>query len=141
LLTLKKCSPRCQYWLHPMCEVLPASKQRYTHYQRLAYNVFIMARKLRHYFAVHPIIVVNEAPLSNILNNPEATGHVSLWGIEISPWTSRMRKEKPSNHKYCQISLLNGSSYKTQDHSIYRALGRCISTGPKEWKVQEPEWC
>jgi hypothetical protein len=37
------------------------------------------------YFAVHPIIVVNEAPLSNILNNPSATGHVSLWGIEL--WT------------------------------------------------------
>jgi hypothetical protein len=34
---------------------------------------------------IHPIIVVNEAPLSNILNNPEATGRVSLWGIELSP--------------------------------------------------------
>jgi hypothetical protein len=41
--------------------------------------------KLQHYFAVHPVIVVNEAPLSNILNNPEATGRVSLWGIEIPP--------------------------------------------------------
>jgi hypothetical protein len=30
-------------------------------------------RKLRHYFLEHPIVVVNEAPLSNILNNPEAT--------------------------------------------------------------------
>jgi ribonuclease HI len=29
--------------------------------------------------------VVNEAPLSNILNNPSATGRVSLWGIELSP--------------------------------------------------------
>jgi hypothetical protein len=43
------------------------------------------ARKLQHYFAVHPVIVVNEAPLSNILNKPEATGRVSLWAIEISP--------------------------------------------------------
>jgi hypothetical protein len=34
---------------------------------------------------MHPIIVVNEAPLSNILNNPAATGRVSLWGIELSP--------------------------------------------------------
>jgi ribonuclease HI len=34
---------------------------------------------------VHPIIVVNEAPLFNILNNPSATGRVSLWGIELSP--------------------------------------------------------
>jgi hypothetical protein len=43
------------------------------------------AQKQQHYFAVHPIIVVNEAPLSNILNNLEATRHVSWWGIEISP--------------------------------------------------------
>jgi hypothetical protein len=59
----------------PVCflsEVLSPSKQRYPHYQKLAYSVFMMARKLRHYFEVHPIIVLNEAPLSNILNNPEA---------------------------------------------------------------------
>ncbi|KAK1613791.1 hypothetical protein QYE76_019308, partial [Lolium multiflorum] len=66
-------------------EVLSPSKQRYPHYQKLAYGVFTTARKLRHYFSTHPIIVVNEAPLSNILNNLEATGRVSLWGIELSP--------------------------------------------------------
>ncbi|KAK1679558.1 hypothetical protein QYE76_040406 [Lolium multiflorum] len=54
-------------------EVLSPSKQRYPQYQKLAYGVFTTARKLRHYFSAHPIIVVNEAPLSNILNNPEAT--------------------------------------------------------------------
>jgi hypothetical protein len=43
------------------------------------------ARKLRHYFAVHPVIVVDEAPFSNMLNNLEAMGCVSLWEIEISP--------------------------------------------------------
>jgi hypothetical protein len=66
-------------------EVLSPTKQRYPHYQKLAYSVFTTVRKLRQYFTVHPIIVVNEAPLSNILNNPLATGHVSLWGIELSP--------------------------------------------------------
>jgi hypothetical protein len=91
-----------------LSEVLSPSKQRFPHYQKLAYSVFMTTRKLLHYFAVHPIIVVNETPLSNILNNPEATGRVSLWGIEISPWISRMRKEKPSSHKYCQISPQSG---------------------------------
>jgi ribonuclease HI len=43
---------------------------------------------------VHPIIVVNEAPLSNILNNPAATGHVSLWGIELSPLDITYKKQK-----------------------------------------------
>jgi hypothetical protein len=54
-------------------EVLSPTKQRYPQYQKLAYSVFTTTRKLRQYFVVHPIIVVNEAPLSNILNNPSAT--------------------------------------------------------------------
>jgi hypothetical protein len=43
---------------------------------------------------VHPIIVVNEAALSNILNNPAATGHVSLWAIELSPMDITYEKRK-----------------------------------------------
>jgi ribonuclease HI len=43
---------------------------------------------------VHPIIVVNETPLSNILNNPSATGHVFLWGIELSPLDITYEKRK-----------------------------------------------
>jgi ribonuclease HI len=38
--------------------------------------------------------VVNEAPLSNILNNPSATGRVSLWGIELSPLDITYEKRK-----------------------------------------------
>jgi ribonuclease HI len=75
-------------------EVLSPTKQRYPHYQKLAYSVFTIARKLWQYFAVHPIIVVNEAPLSNILNNPSATGRVSLWGIELSPLDITYEKQK-----------------------------------------------
>jgi hypothetical protein len=62
---------------HPVyyiSEALTESKQRYPHYQKLAYAVWMTARKLRHYFAEHLIIVVTEAPLKNILTNPDATG-------------------------------------------------------------------
>jgi hypothetical protein len=75
-------------------EVLSPTKQRYPHYQKLAYSVFTTARKLWQYFAVHPIIVVNGAPLSNILNNPSAIGRVSLWGIELSPLDITYEKRK-----------------------------------------------
>jgi hypothetical protein len=68
-----------------LSKVLSPTKQRYLHYQKLAYSIFTTTQKLRQYFMVHPIIVVNEAPLSNILNNPEVTGRVSLWGIVLSP--------------------------------------------------------
>jgi hypothetical protein len=38
--------------------------------------------------------VVNEAPLSNILNHPSATGRVSLWGTELSPMDITYEKRK-----------------------------------------------
>jgi hypothetical protein len=77
-----------------LSEVLSPSKQRYPQYQKLAYSIFTTTQKLQQYFAVHPIIVVNEAPLSNIPNNPEATGCVSLWGIELSPLDITYEKRK-----------------------------------------------
>jgi hypothetical protein len=55
-------------------EVLTESKQRYPHYQKLAYGVFLASCKLRHYFYDHKVIVVSKAPLKDIINNSDATG-------------------------------------------------------------------
>jgi ribonuclease HI len=65
-------------------EVLTESKQRYPHYQKLAYGVFLSSRKLRHYFQEHTITVVSAAPLNDIINNCDATGRVAKWGIELA---------------------------------------------------------
>jgi ribonuclease HI len=69
-----------------LSEVLSPTKQRYPHYQKLAYAIYMMGKKLPHYFKCHSIIVVASNPVSSILNNPDATGRVSLWGITLGPW-------------------------------------------------------
>ena len=66
-------------------EVLIESKQRYPHWQKLVYGVFMANRKLKHYFQGHPIIVVSSALLGDIIHNREATGRVAKWAIELSP--------------------------------------------------------
>ena len=38
-----------------LSEVLSASKQNYPHYQKMAYGVYMSAKKLKHYFEEHPI--------------------------------------------------------------------------------------
>jgi hypothetical protein len=68
-----------------LSEVLSSTKQRYPHYQKLAYAIYMTGKKLPHYFECHSIIVVALNPVSSILNNPDATGHVSLWGIMLGP--------------------------------------------------------
>jgi hypothetical protein len=43
-------------------------------------------QKLPHYFECHSIVVVASTPLASMLNNLDATGRVSLWGITLGPW-------------------------------------------------------
>jgi hypothetical protein len=61
-----------------LSEVLSLTKQRYPHYQKLAYAIYMTGNKLPHYFKCHSIVVVASTPVSSILNNPVATGRVSL---------------------------------------------------------------
>ena len=66
-------------------EVLIESKQRYPHWQKLVYGVFMASRKLKHYFQGHPITVVSSAPLGDIIQNREATGRVAKWSLSLDP--------------------------------------------------------
>jgi hypothetical protein len=69
-----------------LSKVLSPTKQRYPYYQKLAYAIYMTGKKLPHYFEYHSIIVVASTPVSSILNNPNATGCVSLWRITLGPW-------------------------------------------------------
>ena len=73
-----------QHQVYYISEVFSESKQRYPHYQKLAYGVFFASRKLRHYFQGHSITVVSKAPLGYIIKNVDAIGRVAKWGIELA---------------------------------------------------------
>jgi ribonuclease HI len=67
--------------------VLTLSKQNYPHYQKVAYGVYMAARKLKHYFEEHPITVVSTTLLSEIIGCKDATGRVAKWVIELAAHT------------------------------------------------------
>ena len=71
--------------VHYIGEVLIESKQRYPHWEKLVYEVFMASRKLKQYFLGHPITVVSAAPLGDIIQNREATGRITKWAIELGP--------------------------------------------------------
>ena len=41
-------------------------------------------RKLHHYFQAHEITVVTRLPLQQVLHNPDATGRIVEWTLELS---------------------------------------------------------
>jgi hypothetical protein len=51
--------------------------------QKLLYVVLLTARKLRHYFDDHKVIVVTGFPIWDILHNKEAIGRIAKWACEL----------------------------------------------------------
>jgi hypothetical protein len=60
-----------------LSEVLTLSKKNYPHYHKVAYGLYMAARKLKHYFEEHPITVVSTTPLLEIIGCKDATGRVA----------------------------------------------------------------
>ncbi|XP_027099188.1 uncharacterized protein [Coffea arabica] len=44
------------------------------------------AQKLRTYFQTHPVVVVTDQPLKEILSKPEASGRMVKWAVELSEY-------------------------------------------------------
>jgi hypothetical protein len=63
--------------------VLRDAREHYTMQQKLLYTLLITSRKLHHYFQGHPIKVVTDRPLETILRNPNVTGWVAKWAVEL----------------------------------------------------------
>jgi hypothetical protein len=66
--------------------VLHDAWEHYTMQQKLLYTLLIASRILRHYFQGHPIKVVTDRPLETILRNPNVTGRVAEWAVELQPF-------------------------------------------------------
>ena len=64
-------------------EDLGPSKKKYPQVQKLLYAVLLTARKLRHYFDDHKVIVVTGFPIGDILRNKEAIGRIAKWAYEL----------------------------------------------------------
>jgi hypothetical protein len=86
-----------------LSEVLSLTKQRYPHYQKLAYAIYMTGKKLPHYFECHSIIVAS-TPVSSILNNPTPWGAFRSGESPWGPRRLRTSDNQRSSHKSCQIS-------------------------------------
>ena len=85
---------KVQHPVYYISEVLTPSKQRYPHYQKLVYGIYLTTKKVAHYFSDHSVSVISNSPLSKILNNRDATGRVAKWAIELLPLDIKFEAKK-----------------------------------------------
>ena len=60
------------------------AEERYPSMEKLTFALVTAANKLNLYFQAHTVIVLTDKPLWRVMSNPEATGRLALWAIELS---------------------------------------------------------
>jgi hypothetical protein len=134
-----------------LSEVLTLSKQNYPHYQKVTYGMYMAAKKLKHYFEEHPIMVVSTTPLSEIIGCKDASGRVAKWAIELAAHTIQYKPRMTiksqiiadffadwGEHQYLPPALDSTHWHMNFDGSkMLRGLGAgVVLTSPKGDKLQ-----
>ncbi|GKU96257.1 hypothetical protein SLEP1_g9509 [Rubroshorea leprosula] len=64
-------------------KVLQGAEQRYSIAERAALAVVVTAKKLRSHFQSHPLIVMTNQPLRQILQKPKCSERLIKWAVEL----------------------------------------------------------
>ncbi|RVW64549.1 hypothetical protein CK203_040370 [Vitis vinifera] len=76
--------PKEQKPIYYVSRALADVETRYSKMELTALALRSAAQKLRPYFQAHPVIVLTDQPLRNILHKPDLTGRMLQWAIELS---------------------------------------------------------
>ena len=82
--TLVREEERVQKPVYYASRALCDAKERYPPMEKLAFALVTETCKLKPYFQAHTVIVLTDKPLRRMMSNPEATGQLALWAIELS---------------------------------------------------------
>ncbi|XP_057730619.1 uncharacterized protein LOC130945949 [Arachis stenosperma] len=109
-----------QHPVYFVSKVLQGAELRYPTIEKLALGLIMIARRLRHYFQMHPIIVRTGHPLRQILSKPDLAGRMTKWAIELSEF---------------DISYQSRGSPKAQRLADFVAEFTCKSEQNKNWEL------
>ncbi|XP_027158086.1 uncharacterized protein LOC113759712 [Coffea eugenioides] len=98
---------------------LQGAEPRYASIERYVLALVHTARKLRSYFQAHPVVVMTDQPLKQILSKPDASGRMVRWAVELSEY---------------DLSYQPRTAIKAQALADFIAEG--VSFGPRESQVE-----
>ena len=123
----KKMVQRLVYFVSSL---LQGARSRYSGVQKLLFGLLMASRKLCHYFQAHEITVVTRFPLKRILQNPEATGRIVEWALELSSFG--LKFESTSTIQSRALAEFIAEWTPTPDEEISE-MSISVKEASKEW--------
>ncbi|GAU46453.1 hypothetical protein TSUD_402200 [Trifolium subterraneum] len=66
--------------------IFKGAEIRYQKIEKLSLAVVTTARRLRHYFQSHKIVVKTDHPIKHVLKKPDLAGRMVVWAVELSEY-------------------------------------------------------
>ncbi|XP_071689002.1 uncharacterized protein [Rutidosis leptorrhynchoides] len=88
------------------CALHSGNEINYAPIKKFVYALILTSRRLRRYFQGHPVHVLTNMPVKQVLTKPEISGRLALWAVELGAY---------------QISYLPRSAVKGQVLADYLA--------------------
>ncbi|GJX66850.1 reverse transcriptase domain-containing protein [Tanacetum coccineum] len=70
---------------------LRGSEINYTSMEKLVLALVHASKRLKRYFKAHPIIVITDHPIQQVLSRPEVAGRLQKWSIELGEYAIHYR--------------------------------------------------
>ncbi|GJZ31904.1 reverse transcriptase domain-containing protein [Tanacetum coccineum] len=70
---------------------LQGSEINYTPMEKLVLALVHASKRLKRYFEAHPIIVITDLPIKQVLSKPEIAGRLQKWSIELGEYDIQYR--------------------------------------------------
>lgn len=90
--------------IYYVSKTLLDAETRYLPLEKLLLALVTVFRKLQHYFHSHPIIMLTNFPLKDVLRRVDLSGQVSKWGVELNAYNIDFSLIQPSRVKFSPIS-------------------------------------
>nr|CAN67795.1 hypothetical protein VITISV_009541 [Vitis vinifera] len=117
-------SPKEQKPIYYVSRALADVETRYSKMELTALALRSAAQKLRPYFQAHPVMVLTDQPLRNILHKPDLTGRMLQWAIELNEFGIEFQPRLSMKGQVMADFVLEYSRRPSQHHeSTSRSSG------------------
>nr|GEW32679.1 reverse transcriptase domain-containing protein [Tanacetum cinerariifolium] len=80
-----------QMLIYFVSRALRGLKINYTPMEKLVLALVHASKRLKRYFQAHPIIVIMDQPIQQVLSRPKVAGRLQRWSIELEEYTIHYR--------------------------------------------------
>nr|GEV99683.1 putative ribonuclease H-like domain-containing protein [Tanacetum cinerariifolium] len=113
---------------------LHEAELKYPKLEKLILALVYAARKLRRYFQAHPIQVLSDKPIKQMLAKPEKSGHIAKWAIKLGEQEIKFRDKNSIKGKIL-VYFLAETPLSENKEAVDEKVKRKEPEPEKAWKL------